>query len=147
MVPLQHGITEATTGRSQHPSYLPGGSLPGYLPVSSQVSPQGEVAWGSPRCPEDLYLLCQWLLEHWWLLGHHQLMEQLILSIFSSWIVAGTRANWWASLMRAIISSYKISVYSSKLLIHAAVHGSKFHTRIRPRGIGWQLLLLCRWPL
>ena len=40
-------------------------------------------------------------------MGHCWLVEILILSILSSQIAAATRAHWWASLVRAIISSYE----------------------------------------
>ena len=117
--------------------------------------PQCEVTWEPlSHDPEDLDPLqleehqqleeCQQLVEHW------QLMEWLILSIHSSRITAAIRANWWASLMRAIISSH-VSVCGSELLIHTTVCSSECHMRIRLGSISQQLHpfppQLCGWPL
>ena len=95
-------------------------------------------AWGSSGCPKDLDLLCQWLPECQWLVRHPWLVEQLILSIFLQilWLPAGLISEhpslgpWFPHM---------------SLLVCAAIHSSKLSTGIRPRGISWQLLLLCLW--
>ena len=94
-----------------HPSSLVGLCL-GIIQSGLSFSMVG-FSWGSPWCPKDLDLLCQWLPEHQWLLDLQQLLEHcwlvdwIILSILSSRIAAAARAHWWASLMRAIISLYE----------------------------------------
>ena len=88
--------------------------LPSALALGSL---QLEVTWGSPfQCPKDLDLLHQQLPEHWQLLEHHWLVEQLILSILSSRIAAATRACWRASFMRVIISSYESHLAAANFL-------------------------------
>ena len=75
--------------------------LPGVAPASSSCG----VIWGSSHCPGDMELLHQWLVECWQLLECWQLVDWLILSICLPRVAAATRAHWWASLARAIISS------------------------------------------
>ena len=98
-------------------------------------SPWCEVAWEpSPCCSKDLDLLWveenQWLKQHQWPVEHWWIVEQLILSICSSRIIAPARAQWWVSLVRAIISSYvpwfraTNSLYILQFMAAKAIWGS-----------------------